>query len=571
MRERWWIFRVLLSSLLLLLFCTEMAKSEGFSRVGGELVPTALYITGRQNANDMTSIPWMRGLKQILPAALAAVPAYAESSSINSNYSIILAEHRSRRPDILNKFRLYRGGWNITNRHYWASVSFTGVPGFILAILWFTAFGPAFFVLYFCGQIIKRENQELQLSHWVLLLLILFTFTAVVGCILLSMGQDKFHYEISQTLDFVVKQSDYVVENLRNVTVYLTEAENISVAQFVIPESEQNQIGQLNENLDIAADELEEKTTVNEEKIQKAVDALRDALIAVAGVMLLVAILGFLLTILGFKHIICWLVIIGWLLVTGTFVLSGVFIALNNAIADTCVAMEEWVDHPNANTNLNHILPCVNQSMSNQTLYRSKQVTSDLVNVINQVIWNVANIYAYPQAGPTYYNQSGPQMPVLCNPYDNEMHDRQCSPQEVNFTNADQVWQNYVCNVSNGTCISPGRITPDIYNQLVVAVNLGYGLKHYSPFLVDLIDCKFVRDTFTTINHSYCPHLHLHSRWVYIGLVLVSVGVMLSLIFWIIYIRHIHHKDVHFKLVNWKKKGMSNPSMEMGSVEKPGI
>ncbi|GLJ08549.1 hypothetical protein SUGI_0091140 [Cryptomeria japonica] len=517
--------RVLLLSLILLLFCAEMAKSEGFSLVGDEFVPTERYISGRQNAIDMTSIPWMRGLKQILPAALAAVPAYAESSSINSNYSIILAENRTRRPDILSKFRLYGGGWNITNKHYWASVSFTGAPGFILAILWFTAFGPAFFVLYFYSQIIKRENQELHLSYWVLLLLILFTFTAVVGCILLSMGQDKFHYEISQTLDFVVKQSDYVVENLRNVTVYLTEAENISIAQIVIPESEQNQIGQLNEDLDIAADELEVKTTDNAEKIQKALDALRDALIAVAGVMLLVAILGFLLTILGFTHIICGLVIIGWFLVTGTFVLSGVFIALNNALADTCVAMEEWVDHPNANTNLDHILPCVNQSMANQTLYRSKEVTSDLVNVINRVIWNVANIDVSPSAGPIYYNQSGPQMPALCNPYDNEMKDQQCSPQQVNFTNADQVWQNYTCNVSNDICVSPGRVTPEVYDQLVAAVNLGYGLKHYTPFLVDLIDCKF----------------------------------------------QVHHKDVHFKPANGKKKGMDNPPIEMGSVEKLGI
>jgi len=86
---------------------------------------------------------------------------------------------------------------------------------------------------------------------------------------MLSLGQDKFHREISDTLEFVVKQSDVIVENLRNVTEYL------SVAQIVIPEDEQHQIEELNENLIRAANELEEITSDSADKIQKALDVAR--------------------------------------------------------------------------------------------------------------------------------------------------------------------------------------------------------------------------------------------------------------------------------------------------------
>lgn len=43
-------------------------------------------------------------------------PAYDVST-------LVLAENRTKRPDILSNFHKYRGGWDIANKHYWA-VSF---------------------------------------------------------------------------------------------------------------------------------------------------------------------------------------------------------------------------------------------------------------------------------------------------------------------------------------------------------------------------------------------------------------------------------------------------------------
>lgn len=77
---------------------------------------------------------------------------------------------------------------------------------------------------------------------------------------------------------------------------------------------------------------------------------------------------------------------------------------------------------------------------------------------------------------------------------------------------------------------------------MTAAVNVSYGLYHYGPFLVDLQDCTFVRQTFSDISIKYCPGLRKYTQWIYVGLVIVSAAVMLSLIFWVIYARERRHR-----------------------------
>uniref|UniRef100_A0A2P2KTP3 Uncharacterized protein LOC105135497 n=4 Tax=Rhizophora mucronata TaxID=61149 RepID=A0A2P2KTP3_RHIMU len=477
-------------------------------------------------------------------AALAPGP-----SNGGPNSTLVLAETRTKRPDILRRFRHYQGGWNITNRHYWASVGFTGAAGFILAVLWFFTFGLALVVRYCCGCRINIKGKGSQHYEKIyLIMLIVFTCAAAIGCILLSVGQDEFHGEALHTLKYVVNQSDYTVATLRNVTEYLSLAKSINVAQFFLPSNVLNDIDKLNMDLNAAADMLKEKTKENSQKIVRVFNAIRSALITVAAVMLILALVGFFLSILGHRHAILIFVGSGWFLVAITFILCGVFLILNNAISDTCLAMEEWVENPQAETALSSILPCVKQKTTNNTLTQSKKVIINIVNVVNTFVYSFAD--ANPsKKGYGYYNQTGPLMPPLCYPFDSQLQVRQCGPQEVSMANASVVWKNYICEVSSsGRCITRGRVTPDIYQQLVAAVNESYALEYYTPLLLGLQDCKFVRDTFQEITTKYCPPLEHYLTIVNSGLGLISVGVLLCLIFWIVYANRPQREEVFVKL-----------------------
>ena len=127
-------------------------------------------------------------------------------------------------------------------------------------------------------------------------------------------------------------------------------------------------------------------------------------------------------------------------------------------IADTCISMNEWVLRPSTHTALDDLLPCVDVATANNFLYRSKEVTYNLVDVVNQVIVNISNknfswdrqpnsynhsiniSNIFPLGLPSlYYNQSGPVIPALCNPYNSDLTDHTCDTGEVNFNNATQV------------------------------------------------------------------------------------------------------------------------------------
>nr|XP_043626680.1 uncharacterized protein LOC122598146 [Erigeron canadensis] len=500
------------------------------------------------------------GILSSSSSAEAPAPANEPSDAL------VLAGSRTKRPDILNKFRRYRGGWDITDKHYWASVGFTGAAALILAILWFLLFGLAMITHHFFGwRLIDIKGKESRRSQMIcLILLIIFTCAAATGCILLSVGQDEFHTEAVDTLNYVVNQSDYTVQTLVNVTGYLSLAKTVNVAQFYLPSDVKDSIDKLNVDLKAASDTLGRKTHQSSRKIRTVFDAVRSSMITVAIVMLVVSILGLYLSIVGHKNAIHLFVIGGWLLVVVTFILCGVFVILNNAISDTCLAMDQWVDHQHAETALSNILPCVDQRTTNQTLYKSKQVINDLGNIVNGFIGSYANSYGLPSGNSNFYNQSGPLMPYVCSPYDSQLQERDCSYGEVSMANASLVWQNYTCTVSEaGICTTTGRLTPEMYQQLVGAVNISYALHHYTPPLLSFQDCNFVRETFTAITSDHCPPLQHHLRLVNAGLALVSVGVMLSLALWIVYANRPQREEVFAKITS-KIKGKCNGKLCRG-------
>lgn len=454
------------------------------------------------------------------------------------NPLLVLAPERTYRKDPLDGFKRYTGGWNIRDRHYWASVGFTAVPFFAIAAIWFVLFGLCLLLIFLCHFCCKREPYGYSRAAYALSLIFLVAFTilAVVGCVVLYAGQGRFHSSTKETLEYVVNQADATVVKLKDVLNYLSAAKQIGVDQVFLPSNVQTDIDQIEAKISSSADNVAKTTMDSSDDVKDLVDSVRLALIVTAGIMLVLTFLGFLFSVFGMQFLVYILVILGWILVAGTFILCGTFLLLHNAAADTCVAMEQWVENPTAHTALDDILPCVDNATSQETLMRSKEVTSQLVDLVNEVITNVSNINFAPNFVPMYYNQSGPLLPLLCNPFFSDFTDRACTPGEVDLNNATQVWSSYVCQVSpSGICTTTGRLTPAIYSQMVAAVNVSYALYNYAPFLVQLQDCTFVRQTFSDISRDRCPNLRRYSRWIYIGLVMVSTAVMLSLIFWMVY------------------------------------
>lgn len=465
------------------------------------------------------------------------------------NSSLVLAAERTHRKDPLRDGAYYTGGWNISDKHYLTSVVYSASPLLLAAIIWFPVIGFCLLVscFWFCCCHRRGNSNHSRFPYALsLILLSIFTIASIVGSIVLYTGQGKFHGSTTDTLYYVVSQSDSTVENLRNVSDYLGAAKQVQVDQVSLPSDVKNRIDQIDSKIDSAADTLESETDKNKNHIMDILDVVRKILIVEAAIMLFLTLLGIVFSALGLQCLVYILVVLGWILVTVTLILSAVFLALYNATGDTCMALDQWAKNPTAHTALDDILPCVDTATAQETLSQSKNVTYQLVGMVNGIISNVSNINPpanNTRSSPLYYNQSGPLVPVLCNPFNQDKSVRKCASGEVEFANATEVWKNFICQVSgNDVCTTVGRLTPRMYQQMSSAVNVSYGLSRYSPFLANLMDCTFVRDTFKAIHDDHCPDLKLYSKWIYIGLAMVASAVGLSLLFWLFYSRHRHQR-----------------------------
>ncbi|KAJ0639329.1 putative transmembrane protein [Helianthus annuus] len=160
----------------------------------------------------------------------------------------------------------------------------------------------------------------------------IFQFMCVVGCVVLYTGQGKFHESTTDTLNYVVSQSNNTVSSLKNVSSILSAAKDIEIDQVSLPSNVKTDIVRVHNMINDASKKLQFETRKNEKDIKHVLKDVRLALIIIAAVMLLVALLGFLFSMLGLQFLVCILVILGWILVTATLILCGIFLALHKYV-----------------------------------------------------------------------------------------------------------------------------------------------------------------------------------------------------------------------------------------------
>lgn len=102
------------------------------------------------------------------------------------------------------------------------------------------------------------------------------------------------------------------------------------------------------------------------------------------------------------------------------------------------MAMDQWVHDPAAESALSQLLPCLDPKTVGETLDITKTMTATAVDMTNAYTVNVSN-HEFPPNVPFYHNQSGPLVPLLCNPLDQNHNPRPCAPDEILLANASQV------------------------------------------------------------------------------------------------------------------------------------
>ncbi|KAJ1429155.1 putative UPF0481 protein [Sesbania bispinosa] len=317
-----------------------------------------------------------------------------------------------------------------------------------------------------CGKNKSKTDYSRMAYAISLIFLSVFLIVTIIGSIFLYTSQGKFQSTADNALDVLVTRANTVVDIVHNVMTNLEAAKDIEFGQLNLPDEIKKNIGKV-ERLSNQTANIKSQTEETAKVSTELLNAMSQSLLAVTSLMLILAVIAFIISVFGWKLIVYLLVFIGWILVTCTFILGSMSLFVHNGVADTCVAMEDWLQHPQDHTALSKFLPCMDEATAQRTLDITKNTSFHMVNLVNTFVITVANNNVPPSnLHDIYYNQSGPSMPLLCNPFFPNLTERTCGPIEVDLKDAPTAYQSFMCNTSpSGLCITIGRLTPSLYTK----------------------------------------------------------------------------------------------------------
>lgn len=449
-----------------------------------------------------------------------------------SNASRLLAVKGDRR-DPLDSFQKYRGGYDVTNVHYWASAGFTGIYGFAIGVAWLllgvlVTLG-ACCKLCCCNHARVAERRSAA-YYWIPRILALLLSLFAIGVIVtMYIRNRQFHTRAFKVRDTIAGSANDAIGAVRNVTGTLSEVDTIT-SKYNIPGLNDGILGNTVNQLNSQANNIDRIVGDNIRNLNKIINAIQLALIVLLSVALFVVVAGLLSALLGWSTIFFLIILIGWLIAVLTWILFGVFYAANSVTSDTCQAFAEYLEAP-ANTTLAELLPCVDEATSARASNVVKQGVKNIVVRAN------GNLNGLRQAGAGV--QPPVSLPALCDPIGpapNLVYPTSCPSGTVTLAGLPEVLAPYVCNVEpvTTTCLSQRRfVTPSDDAAIRDFSAAGRSLEIIIPTITALTNCSVVYNTFDTIVTQQCPPTIESIRNLWIPLLLLSVALTLLSFDWI--------------------------------------
>ncbi|KAE8735676.1 hypothetical protein F3Y22_tig00000340pilonHSYRG01217 [Hibiscus syriacus] len=206
------------------------------------------------------------------------------------NYSMILAENQTKRPDPTDNFRIRfqcssirGGGCNLVRG-----------GGYI----------SSFCLLLF---LLLPSQETLCYSQYVyaisLVCLIVFSITAIVGSSVMFSGEKRFVDSVKSFTDYLVNKGISIYESLIRIQNLLISAKNIVLNKKYVPDDLKQETDNANKMIDSIGTLPRVKAEDITNEINEFLQHVNTALIILASIMLVLAFLGFSKTPFGSRHI----------------------------------------------------------------------------------------------------------------------------------------------------------------------------------------------------------------------------------------------------------------------------
>lgn len=439
---------------------------------------------------------------------------------------------RGDRRDPLNSFHKYRGGYDVKNKHYWASAIYTGVYGFAIGVAWLLL--GALLTLLACFKLCccrreKTAEPRSSFYYWLPRILVLLLSLFAIGCIItLFIRNRQFHTQAFRVRDSISSSADEATGAVRNVSSTLSRVDTL-VRQYNI--AGLNQIGTTVTSLNQQADKITNEVNSNIRTYNRLINGIEIALIVILAVALFLVVLGLIAAIAGWRTIFFLVILLGWLLTALVWILFGLFFAVNNITSDTCQAFGEYLQAP-ANTTLDDLLPCVDLNTASSASSLARQGVDNIILQANNVVTQIRQASAQVGGNASLPNVCDPIGPAPTYTYTS-----QCPSGTVPIGQLPQVVQPYVCTVEplSNECLAAGRVVTPTQNRTIGDLSeSGQSLVNIIPTVTSLTNCSFVYNTFNALVTERCSPAKQSLRNLWIPLLLLSIAMTLLSAAWIL-------------------------------------
>ncbi|MED6170819.1 hypothetical protein PIB30_034729 [Stylosanthes scabra] len=534
-------------------------------------IPSSLHMktfVGRLNSKKMVAANGIKGLVSvsvimvlILPQIAAQVLPPADSPADNAPEQIWQLD----RVDPLDDFRKYRGGFDITNKHYWSSLIFTGVYGYaigVFCLLCGTFYGGYLVVTTskFYGKIQKPTMVKKvfpcsykSFDFSIIPLAILLTILAIVATGLVLAGSARFHSEAETSVGIIIRTANEASETINNTSGALKDMESILMEGNVNNADEVSvKLDSTTERLDDASANIEKEATKNRSLINKGLKLVFVITIVIMSLNLVTVTVLSVSGVLRLKRAFYLLITLCWLMTVICWIFFGIYFFLEKFSGDTCTALDNFQENP-YNNSLSSILPC-DELLSAKSVLSG--VSAGIYNLVNKVNENISGMQA-----TTY-----PNLVHVCNPFSAPpeylYQPQNCPANTIRIGDIPKVLKPFTC--SDGTCDSSGSsfiISGSEYMRVQAFTSSIQDLLNVYPSMERLLECQLVKDAFSEILVKHCKPLKRYARMVWSGMVLVAVIMLVLVLLWTLKAHHVSDASV-------EPHSKTQPSdLELGSTK----
>ncbi|WCJ41287.1 hypothetical protein M5689_022167 [Euphorbia peplus] len=439
------------------------------------------------------------------------------------------------RVDPLDNLNKYRGGYDITNIHYWTSTVFTGIYGYAIAVLWLLIgllLGVILLAKSYCCKTRWKENLKKkspchkQCYLWPILLAILFTILAIISTGLVLGGNQKFHSRAKTVVDIIIDTADNASETIYNTTGAMKEIRNNLDSSNVSAGQEASSfLTDTSQTLDDQADDIAWQAQKHRRMIDKGLKIVYIVTTVTISLNLVSLIALSVCGVLRVKRALNWLIALCWILTALCWFFFGLYFFLGEFSSDTCTALENFQINP-YNNSLSEILPCDELLEAKSAL---TDVSEGIYNIVNQVNQNITVVQVCnPFSGPPEYQYQG----------------NNCPANSIPIEQIPTILEPLTCSGSsnNVTCDGGEFIPMDDFKTMESYITSLQNLLDVYPGMENLVECQTVKDAFSEILTKHCKPLKKYVRMVWGSMLFLSLNMVFLVLIWTILARHEQEK-----------------------------